>query len=157
MVSTPDFRSWESRVWVPLEMEFSLWLYDTSLLRAFHQQFFRSQLIWLYTVCKGRTYLGSAGSRLNNSLFYFLFNSYNYAYIHSSHNIIIQFLAFRFGKISYKWSILYCDVLAGKNNLPFFFFFFFFCLFVSSSLLSSVFKWIYSHMYNTILTFCLLV
>ena len=119
--------------------------------------FFRSQLIWLYTVCKGRTYLGSAGSRLNNSLFYFLFNSYNYAYIHSSHNIIIQFLAFRFGKISYKWSILYCDVLAGKNNLPFFFFFFFFCLFVSSSLLSSVFKWIYSHMYNTILTFCLLV
>ena len=27
--------------------------------------FFRSQLIWIYTVCKGRVYLGSAGQGLN--------------------------------------------------------------------------------------------
>ena len=26
--------------------------------------FFRSQLIWIYTICKGRTYLGSAGQGL---------------------------------------------------------------------------------------------
>ena len=70
-------------------------------LRAIYSPL-RVKLIWLYTGCKGRTYLGSAGSRINNSLFFFLFNSYNYAYIHSSHNIIIQFLAFRFGKISCK-------------------------------------------------------
>ena len=26
--------------------------------------FFRSQLIWIYTICKGRVYLGSAGQGL---------------------------------------------------------------------------------------------
>ena len=119
-------------------------------LKFWVNMFIRSQLIWIYTLCKGRTYLGSAGSGLNNSTFFFLFNSYNYAYIHSSHNVIIQFLAFCFSKISCKWSILYCGVLAGKNNLTFFF------LSVSSSLLSSVFKRTYGYMYNTILTFCLL-
>ena len=30
--------------------------------------FFRSQLIWIYTVCKSRVYLGSAGQGLSSSL-----------------------------------------------------------------------------------------
>ena len=30
--------------------------------------FFRSQLIWIYTVCKGRVYLGSAGQGLTLSM-----------------------------------------------------------------------------------------
>ena len=34
--------------------------------------FFRSQLIWIYTVCKGRTYLGSAGLGLKKLNTYLL-------------------------------------------------------------------------------------
>ena len=54
-----------------------------------------SQLIWIYTVCKGRAYQGSAGQGLNSSFntvkthtwYHFHFISDMFRLCHTSHNI----------------------------------------------------------------------